>query len=251
MEEAIAGTSVLVVGASAGIGREAALAYARAGARVMAVGRREGNLRELAEIADLSWTVADITQSGAPARIVEETVSAFGGIDIVLNVAAASPMVLLAEADPEEILAVYASNVVAPSQVCRAALPHLSTNGVVGFVSSETVGRPRKGLVPYGASKAALEETIMGWRAENPEHRFATIRVGATIGTDFGRDFTGELLGECIEDWIRGGHIAAALMDSVSVGTAVAEILAVGYLNPTIGLTDFTIRPPGPLASLT
>ena len=45
MEDAISGKSVLVVGASAGIGRESAAAFARAGARVMAVGRREEKLR--------------------------------------------------------------------------------------------------------------------------------------------------------------------------------------------------------------
>lgn len=250
MENSISGASVLVIGASAGIGREVARAFADRGARVMAVGRREANLRELAEGSSVEWTAADITEPGEPDRVVARAVAAFGGLDIVVNVAAASPMGLLADADPDALLAVFASNVVAPSQMCRAALAHLGEGGIIGFVSSETVGRPRKGLVPYGASKAALEELVNGWRVENPHRRFATIRVGATIGTDFGRDFSGELLGDCIEDWIRGGHIAASMMEPVPVGTAIAEILSVGFAHPTIELTDFAIRPPGPLATL-
>lgn len=250
MEAEISGHSVLVVGASAGIGREAAAAFARAGARVMAVGRRAEKLQELADEVTLEWRDADITKDGEPERVVSAAVESFGKLDLVVNVAAASPMVLLSDVSASEFTNVLASNVVAPSEICRAALPHLSDDAIVAFVSSETVGRPRRGLVPYGSSKAALEELVNGWRVENPDRRFATIRVGATIGTDFGRDFSGELLGGCIEDWIKGGHIAAEMMTPQSVGTKLAEILAISFLHPSVELTDFALRPPGPLASL-
>ena len=250
MEPGIANRSVLVVGASAGIGRAAAASFARAGAKVLAVGRREDRLIELAQEAPLDWLASDFTIEGEPERIVAEMVRRFGGIDMVVNLAAASPMVLLSEVETSELAAVFASNVIAPSQVCRAALPHLNENALVAFVSSETVGRPRRGLVPYGASKAALEELVNGWRVENPAHRFAIIRVGATIGTDFGRDFTGERLGECLDDWIKGGHLSATMMTPEEVGDSLAEILAVSLLHPGVELTDFALRPPGPLADL-
>lgn len=250
MESAIAGARVLVVGASAGIGRECAASFARNGARVMAVGRREENLRHLADEVPLEWCAADITGRDEPSRIIAETVASLGGIDILVNVAAASPMVMLADVGTDEFIGVFASNVVAPSQVCQAALDHLSDGAIVGFVSSETVGRPRHGLVPYGSSKAALEELVNGWRVENPSRRFATIRVGATIGTDFGRDFGGEILGECLEEWIKGGHLSASMMTPGEVGDALAEVLAVAFLHPGVELTDFSLRPPGPLADL-
>ena len=250
MDSAISGSRVLVVGASAGIGRECAASFARSGARVMAVGRREGNLRQLASEVPLEWCAADITETGQPQRIIAETVNSFGGIDILVNVAAASPMVKLADVSADEFINVFASNVVAPSQVCQAALAFLSENAIVGFVSSETVGRPRHGLVPYGSSKAALEELVNGWRVENPTHRFATMRVGATIGTDFGRDFGGDLLGDCLQEWIKGGHLSAAMMTPGEVGGALAEVLAVAFLHPGVELTDFSLRPPGPLADL-
>lgn len=217
----------------------------------MAVGRREEKLRELAQDVDLRWIAADMTQDGEPDRIVAETVEAFGEIDLVVNVAAASPMVLLADATTDQLQSVFLSNVIAPSQICRAALPYLSEHAIVGFVSSETVGRPRRGLVPYGSSKAALEELVSGWRVENPNIRFATIRVGATIGTDFGRDFSGEILEGCLEDWIKGGHLSANLMVPDDVGGELAELLAVAMLHPNVELTDFSLCPPGPLASLT
>jgi len=250
MEKQIAGARVLVVGASAGIGREAAAAFARSGANVVAVGRREEKLRELAEQVQVTCIAADITHDGESERIVSEALAALGGFDLVVNVAAASPMALLSDISVTEFTNVFVSNVIAPSEICRAVLPHVSESSIIAFVSSETVGRPRRGLVPYGASKAALEELVSGWRVEQPTHRFATVRVGATIGTDFGRDFGGDLLGVCIEDWIKGGHISAEMMNPVSVGTALAEVLAVAYLHPSVELTDFSLRPPGPLATM-
>lgn len=250
MEEAISGVSIVVIGASAGIGRESALAFAKAGANVMAVGRREDKLREMADETDLHWCAADITIEGEPERVIAESVAAFGRIDILLNVAASSPMVAISEVSSQEFLQVFASNVVAPSEVCKAALPHLSENAFVGFVSSETVGRPRHGMVPYGASKAALEEIVVGWRVENPTIRFSTIRVGATIGTDFGRDFAAESIGRFLEEWIKGGHLSAEMMTPEEVGRELAELVAVAYLHPSVVLTDFSLRPPGPLATM-
>ena len=44
---------------------------------------------------------------------------------------------------------------------------------------------PYHGLIPYGSSKAALEEVVRGLRLEHPELRFGCIRVGQTMPTDF------------------------------------------------------------------
>lgn len=246
----IDGRSVLVVGASAGIGRESARWFAAHGARVMAIGRREDRLRELAEETGVSWAAVDVAADRGPERAIAATVEAIGSIDLLLYGAAVSPMGMLADTDAADWLSLLATNVVAPSQVCRAALPHLAEHAVVAFMSSESVGRPRRALVPYTTSKAALEELVRGWRTEHPEHRFCTICVGATIGTDFSRDFGGEILGDALVDWIRTGQLPAANMEPPAVGEAIAQTLAVAMLHPTIDLTTFAIQPPGPLASL-
>lgn len=244
------GRSVLVVGASAGIGRESAKWFASNGAKVMAIGRREDRLRELADEVELSWAAVDVAADGGPERAIEATVAAIGAIDLLLYGAAVSPMGMLADTGAAEWMTLLATNVVAPSQVCRAALPHLAPGAVVAFMSSESVGRPRKALVPYTTSKAALEELVRGWRTEHPEHRFCTICVGATIGTDFSRDFGGEILGDALMDWIRTGHLPAANMEPPEVGESIAQALAIALDHPGIDLTTFAIQPPGPLASL-
>ena len=80
--------------------------------------------------------------------------------------------------------------------VTRAALPVLEPGGLAAFLSSDSVGRPRHGLVPYSASKAALDEAILGFRREHPGHRFLRITVGPTIGTEIASSYDPELAGK-------------------------------------------------------
>jgi NAD(P)-dependent dehydrogenase (short-subunit alcohol dehydrogenase family) len=244
----INGRSVLVVGASAGIGRSCAASLARSGARVMAVGRRQAQLEELAADVPVEFLAADMTDADAAERVVAATVDVFGGIDLVVYSAAISPIEMVDSMSREEWTRVLLTNVVAPSMLIQAALPHLTEDGIIAVLSSETVGRPRRGLVPYGCSKAAVEELVVGWRTENPNHRFACVRVGATEDTEFGREFTSDLLLECLDDWMAGGHLHENMMLSDDVGGALAEILAIGLTHPGLEVTDFALRPTGPLA---
>ena len=246
--------TILVVGASAGIGRESARWFAEHGAKVVAVGRRADRLDELAASGTFAHPItvcaADVTGAGEPERVAAVAAAALGPIDLVLYGAAISPMGMLADTDAATWTDVLVTNVVAPSQVCRAVLPHLAPDAIVAFMSSESVGRPRKALVPYTTSKAALEELVRGWRTEHPDVRFSTICVGATIGTDFSRDFGGDILGDALMDWIRTGHLPERNMDPPEVGEALAQVLAVAMVHPGVDVTTFAIQPPGPLASL-
>jgi len=71
-----------------------------------------------------------------------------------------SPLQRLRHATREQWMAVIETNLVGLHEVVQAALPHLSDGAAVGVLSSDSVGTPRPGLVPYAASKAALEELI-------------------------------------------------------------------------------------------
>jgi NAD(P)-dependent dehydrogenase (short-subunit alcohol dehydrogenase family) len=77
----------IVTGAGSGIGRACALAFAREGARVALVGRRRERLEAVArEIGDAALVVAgDVSKSEDVGRIVDQTVSHFGGINVLLN----------------------------------------------------------------------------------------------------------------------------------------------------------------------
>lgn len=247
------GRVVVVVGASAGIGRESARWFARHGARVLAVGRRPDRLEELTRDSDhvvpMVVCAVDVTTPDGPAAVASAAAS-LGPVDLLLYAAGASPLTELADTDAATMDAVFATNAVAPSQICRALLGQFAPDAIAAFMSSESVGRPRRGLVTYSASKAALEELVRGWRVEHPTIRFSTVCVGATIGTDFSREFGSELLGDALVEWIRTGQLSERQMEPADVGESVAEILAVAMVRPGVDVTSFAVQPPGPLASM-
>ena len=140
---------------------------------------------------------------------------------------------------------VLATNLVAPALVTAAALPHLTSEGFVAFLSSEGVGAPYPGLVPYTASKAGLEELVRGLRAEEPDVRFACVKVGTTDGTEFARSFDPELAAELLPTWVALGKIPARMMQPEELGGAILRTLAVALTHPGVDCQDLTFRAPG------
>lgn len=116
---------------------------------------------------------------------------------------------------------------------------------IVAMISSESVGNPYPGLVPYTASKAALEELVRGWRAEHPEVRFSRVTVGATDGTDFARDFDPELFGGLFGQWVARGVIPQRVMNPVDLGGSIAAALGGAVLVPDVDVQDMVLRSPG------
>jgi NAD(P)-dependent dehydrogenase (short-subunit alcohol dehydrogenase family) len=240
------GRRALVVGASSGIGREVALRFAALGADVAFHGRRRDRLEEaVTRSGGGHVVVADVSDPAQCDALVAEAVAELGGLDALVFAASSSRLSLVQDTDAEEWARVFASNVIAPALVARATLPHLSPGGVCAFISSESVGAPYHGLIPYGASKAALEEVVRGLRIEHPAHRFACIRVGNTAPTEFGRDFSPELAGELMPKWVALGRIPAEAMDAEELGRAIADTVAITLASPSIELQDMVVRAPG------
>ncbi|RJL35607.1 SDR family NAD(P)-dependent oxidoreductase [Bailinhaonella thermotolerans] len=159
---------VIVTGAGSGIGRAGALAFARAGARVLAVGRRAEALRESAALhPGIAVLPGDITADGAPQAVIDAAVERWGRLDALVNNAGATAVMPLADADARRIGDLFALNVTAPSLLARAALPHLrATRGAIVNVSSTYGHRPLPGAAHYAASKAALEQLTRSWALE-------------------------------------------------------------------------------------
>lgn len=239
----------LVVGASSGIGRAVALRLADLGYAVAAVGRRRERLDEVTKITHGPSIDIDVSQDGACEQLVATAVQALGGIDLIVHAASASQLALLADTDATRWLHVLQNNLVAPSLVIRAALPHLSPQAVSAVISSEIVGNPYSGLTPYAVSKAAVEEAVRGWRQEHPELRFTCIRVGATSGTEFGRDFAPELAESLLPQWIEQGRIPSQFMEVDELGRAIADTLHVAVTSPGLDIQDMVIRASGAMRS--
>jgi short-subunit dehydrogenase len=155
--------SILLTGAGGGIGASLALRLAERAACLTLVGRHEAPLEEVAAAVravggEAQVVPADLTDPGAPARVVQAAVDRFGRLDVVVNNAGNVRAGRLEQISEEEVLAQVALNVTAPILVTRAALGPLraSGDGLVVNVSSAIalVGMPF--YTVYAATKAGV-----------------------------------------------------------------------------------------------
>lgn len=158
------GKSVIVTGATSGIGREAALEFARRGANLLLVGRSEEALGEAARAAEEAGgaaisCVADITAEDAPARIVGMAVEAFGGIDVLVNAAGVIATGTVENTSDDTWDLMMDINLRAPFRLMRAATPWLKDRkGCVVNVSSVNGLRSFAGVLAYCVSKSGMDQ---------------------------------------------------------------------------------------------
>lgn len=241
----LAGRAVLVVGASAGIGRACAVGAVRAGAKVVLAARRAERLAAAVEEAGGGLAIAgDAGDAGDCQRIAAEAVGLVGPLDLVVYAAGAAPLRALADTTAAEWERVLATNVVGANQVIRAAVPRLAAGGIVAVLSSEAAHTPRYGLGAYGASKAALEASIRGWRNEHPEVRFAAVIVGQTFPTEFGDGFEPDVLAAAFEHWGRNGLLQSEFMTPEGVAGVLLATLGAALAHPEVGVHDIVLRSP-------
>lgn len=149
---------VLVTGASSGIGAAVAIAFAEAGWEVMAAGRDEGRLAEVADVSDSIATWAgDLAESDDCGELIADTIDEFGAIDCLVNSAGILPRGTAAETDDDMWRDVMSVNLDVPFYLTRAALPHLvSSQGSIVNMSSYWGLQAGERAIAYNVSKAAL-----------------------------------------------------------------------------------------------
>ena len=128
----------LITGASSGIGAAAAIAFAEAGWEVMAAGRDEGRLEEVADVSDsiATWT-GELLESGDCEELVADTIDEFGNIDCLVNNAGVIVRANVADTSDADWRFTMGINLDAVFYMSRAALPCLlkSTGSIVNVAS--------------------------------------------------------------------------------------------------------------------
>lgn len=159
MFTSLEGRSVVVTGASKGIGKGIAAGFVRAGARVLVVGRDAGAAEATA--AELgggaSAFAADVAQPDACAAMAAAAVERHGGIDVLCANAGIFPDVPLADMSAADIDQVLGTNLKGTMLSVIACLPALEASGRGRVVLTSSITGPITGFpgwAHYGASKA-------------------------------------------------------------------------------------------------
>lgn len=152
------GKTILVTGASSGIGRQVALSCSAAGAVVIATGRNEERLHKVLtelSVGDHRAIVADLANDAG----IEALGSSVGKIDGVVHCAGISQLAPMRMASRAHIEGQLNANVIAPMLLTKQLLTRncLLEHGSILFISSISAHIGVHGVTAYSASKAALE----------------------------------------------------------------------------------------------
>jgi NAD(P)-dependent dehydrogenase (short-subunit alcohol dehydrogenase family) len=163
-EKQFEGKVAFVTGATSGIGQACALGFAKAGAKVVCVGRKIEALKQVEqrihELGSEALTIeADLAHENKAERAVTHAISAFGGIDVLVNAAghiSSGTIENTALTAWDDMMNV---NVRSAFQLMQKALPSLiARRGNIVNVSSVTGLRAFPGVLAYCVSKAALDQ---------------------------------------------------------------------------------------------
>ncbi|GAB3163057.1 SDR family oxidoreductase [Telluribacter humicola] len=160
----LTGRKAVITGGDSGIGRAVAIAFAREGADVL--------ISYLSEHEDAKETARYIKEAGRKAvlvpgdiseeahckNIIQRAVDEFGQIDILVNNAAFQmARESLEEVSSEEWDYTFRTNIYAMFHLCKAAKPHMHPGSTVINTTSVNAYRPKPILVPYAATKGAIQ----------------------------------------------------------------------------------------------
>lgn len=167
----------VVTGAGQGIGRAIALRLLRSGCRLIAIGRTERKLLDLAREAgvedDTVFVAAvDITDDEGVTRVIAEGVDRLGPIVYLVNAAGILSLSNLLETDPARIREVVDINLTATLILTSIVARRMVENGAGAIVTigSNSGTTPRAGLGAYPASKAGVEHAMKCLGLELSEH---------------------------------------------------------------------------------
>ena len=256
MNASFSGKTVIVTGASAGVGEATALAFARQGANVVLVARREGPLRAVADAianeraADgngQALTVAmDVCDVAACSALLERCRETFGGVHVLVNNAGYHKRGPVEDNEADALGAIIDVNLRAPIVLTRLALPYLRTagSGAVVNVASLAGCTPVPGAASYSASKFGLRAFSY---ALAEELRGSGITVGVVspgpIDTAFIMSEIDEVTditfsqpmstAEQVADAIAA--VAAGTRQEIKMPAASGLLTTVAYLFPSLG----------------
>lgn len=241
----LVGKTVLITGASRGIGAAAALAFAQAGANVALVARSTDAIAEIAgQIGEKALAIpCDVSRYSDMAGAIAATAQAFGGLDILINNAGViDPIGHLQDTDPDSWARTIDINLKGVMYGLHAAMPGMIAqgHGTIINISSGAAHGPVEGWSAYCSAKAGV---YMLTRCAHHESHDKGLRVmglsPGTVATEMQREIKASGVNPVSQlDW--SDHIPPEWPARALVWMCTAE--ADNYLGDDISLRDEGIR---------
>jgi len=202
----LTGKVACVTGASSGLGRQAALTLAAAGAKVVGVARRADALASLVAAGDgaIAAVVADVADRDGLERVVADITDPFGAPDILVHAAGINTREPADAVTPEGWDQTLALNLSAPFFLSQAFVPAMKSKGwgrIVNFASLQTT-RAFPGGIAYGATKAGIGQLTRAMAEAWSGHGITANAIGPGF-------FPTELTQAVFEDGDRAARNAA------------------------------------------
>ncbi|TGQ74456.1 MAG: SDR family oxidoreductase [Mesorhizobium sp.] len=213
--------TVLITGASSGIGAAIARELGAAGAKLMLGARRTDRLEALAaEIAANGGTVMhrrlDVTDRGDVAAFAEAARQAWGGVDVIVNNAGVMPLSLMASLKVDEWDRMVDVNIKGVLYGIAAVLPEMTARGSGHIINIASIGAlavsPTAAV--YCATKYAVRAISDGLRQENDAIRVTCIHPGV-VESELAETITDPVAAEAMKTYraiaLQPGAIARAV----------------------------------------
>ncbi len=181
------GKVAIVTGSTSGMGRATAYLFAKEGAKVVVTGRNEARAKEVADkiIADggeAIYVIADTSDLAAPQKIFDETMKAFGTVDILFNNAGQLSLKPILDLSLEEFQQVMNVNVTSAFLLTKLCAPVMKAKGEGHIINTSSVAgcAAHWGPVAYCTSKHAMNGLTKSMALElGPEIHVNGIQPGA------------------------------------------------------------------------
>lgn len=243
--------TVLITGTSSGIGRSTALYFASKGWNVAATMRTPEKEKELSKVDGIKLFKLDVTDPASIQSAIEESISVFGGIDVVVNNAGYGGVGVFEAASQEQIQRQFDTNVFGVMNVTRAILPYFRQKKSGTIINVTSVG----GLITfpiysvYHSTKWAVEGFAEALQYElRPFNiKIKNIEPGA-IKTDFYDRSQDLFKKEGLTDYDNYAKVAFENTQNAGVNAPGPEIVAKKIYNAAMD-RSFRLRyPAGPQA---
>ncbi len=241
--------TVIITGASKGVGAACARAFAEQGANLVLAARGADALRtaaaELESLTDILTLVMDVADSTACASLLEKAKEHFGRVDVLVNNAGRHNRGDVCKVSPDSIGAMVDVNLRAPLLLSALAVPYLREQGGGAIVMlGSLAGRaPMQGAATYSATKAGLRAFAY---ALGDEVREQGIHVGVVspgpVDTGFIMDEIDEVEDIVFSQPMSSAEAVAAQVlavargevDEVSMPAMSGHLTTLSYLFPTL-----------------